>query len=313
MPLVSHAAILLDEVARHGSIRRAAVRMNVSASAVNRQILNLEAELGVELFERMPKGMRPTAAGEAILVEVRQWRRAQSRVRAHLQELKGLQRGHVTVGMMECFGQGLGPRIFRDITLRNPRIALRAVVGGTDAIADQLSAGHLDVAVAFSMPARPGIRTIFSVSVPVAVAVAPRHPLAKRKWISLGDCVGYPVVMPDSSLAFRDLIENALTQNGDSLLASVTANSIEFIKGSLQDQRHISLLTWLDVHREVENRELRFIPLRQAEMLRQQLFISVPTRTKNSSLTMLVVGLLQVEIEQTVKKCLQRPYFQGAA
>jgi DNA-binding transcriptional LysR family regulator len=143
------------------------------------------------------------------------------------------------------------------------------------------------------------------------VAIAPRHPLAKRKWTSLGDCVGYPVVMPDSSLAFRDLIENALTRNGDPLLASVTANSIEFIKGSLQDQHHISLLTWLDVHREIENRELRFIPLRQAEMLHQQLFISVPARTKNSSLTMLVVGLLQAEIEQTVNKCLQRPYFRS--
>jgi DNA-binding transcriptional LysR family regulator len=307
MPLVSHAAILLDEVARYGSIRRAAARMNVSASAVNRQILNLEAELGVALFERLPKGMRPTAAGEAILVEVRQWRRAQSRVRTHLQELKGLRRGHVAVGMMECFGRDLGPRVFRDIRQRHPRITLQALVGGTDFIADQLSAGHLDVAIAFSMPMRPGIKTIFSISVPVAVAVAPGHPLAKRKWTSLGDCVGYPIVMPDSSLAFRDLIENALTQSGDSLLASVTANSIEFIKGSLQDQHHISLLTWLDVHGEVANKTLRFVPLRPAEMLYQKLFISVPARAKNSSLTMLVAGFFQAEIEQAVRSALKAP------
>jgi len=306
MPLVSQAAILIDEVARSGSIRRAAGRMNASPSAVNRHILNLEAELGVALFERLPKGMRPTAAGEAILVEIRQWRRAQSRVRAHLQELKGLRRGHVAVGMMECFGRDLGPRIFRDITRQHPRITLQAFVGGTDAIADQLSAGHLDVAIAFSMPVRPGIETAFAIPVPIAVAVAPGHPLAKCKSTSLGDCIGYPVVMPDSSLAFRDLIENALTQEGASLLASVTSNSVEFIKGGLQDGHHISLLTWLDVYREVANKELRFVPLRQAEELHQKLFISVPARTKNSSLTMQVVRLLQAEIEQTVKKCFQR-------
>src|SRR5215472_8186671 len=115
MPLLSQAARLVDEVARNGSIRRAAARMNASPSAVNRQILNLETELGVALFERLPNGMRLTAAGEAILVEIRRWRQAQSRVQRHLQELKGLQRGHVAIGMMECFGRDLGPRLFRNM------------------------------------------------------------------------------------------------------------------------------------------------------------------------------------------------------
>jgi hypothetical protein len=64
MPLLSQAARLVDEVARNGSIRRAAARVNASPSAVNRQILNLEAELGVALFERLPNGMRLTAAGD---------------------------------------------------------------------------------------------------------------------------------------------------------------------------------------------------------------------------------------------------------
>jgi DNA-binding transcriptional LysR family regulator len=59
MPLLSQAARLVDEVAKNGSIRRAAARVNASPSAVNRQILNLEAELGVALFERLPNGMRP--------------------------------------------------------------------------------------------------------------------------------------------------------------------------------------------------------------------------------------------------------------
>lgn len=301
MPLLSQAARLVDEVAKNGSIRRAAARVNASPSAVNRQILNLEAELGVALFERLPNGMRLTAAGEAILVEIRRWRRAQSSIQTHLQELKGLQRGHVAVGMMECFGRDLGPRLFSEIRNQHPRITLQVFVGGTDAVADQLSAGHLDVAVAFNMPARPDIKTIFTIPVPLGVAVAPGHPLAKRKSMSLGDCVGYPVVMPDSSLAFRDLIENALTQTGDTLFASVTANSIEFIKTSLQDERQISLLTWLDVYGEVANNTLRFVPLRQADKLDEDLSIGVPARIRNSSLTMLVVNLLQAEIERTVK------------
>ena len=53
----------VDEVARAGSIRRAAERLNVTASAVNRRIMDLEEELDAELFERRPRGVRLTAAG----------------------------------------------------------------------------------------------------------------------------------------------------------------------------------------------------------------------------------------------------------
>src|SRR5258708_10186529 len=61
-----HAAVLryLDIVAREGSIRKAAAALRIASSAVNRQILNLEDELGVALFDRRRDGVRPTPAGE---------------------------------------------------------------------------------------------------------------------------------------------------------------------------------------------------------------------------------------------------------
>ena len=68
-----HAAVLryFDHVARHGSIRKAAEALHVVSSALNRRILDLEAELGSPLFERLPRGVRPTAAGELFLNYVR--------------------------------------------------------------------------------------------------------------------------------------------------------------------------------------------------------------------------------------------------
>ena len=60
-----------DETARAGSIRQAAERLHVAPSAVNRRIKDLEAELGVPLFERLPRGMRLTAAGELFVQYVR--------------------------------------------------------------------------------------------------------------------------------------------------------------------------------------------------------------------------------------------------
>lgn len=61
----------LDEVARCGSIRRAASRLNVSASSINRQLVAPEAEAGVPLFDRLPNRLRMTAAGEVLIAHVR--------------------------------------------------------------------------------------------------------------------------------------------------------------------------------------------------------------------------------------------------
>ena len=66
---MKHLRILsyVDEVARAGSIRKAAEQLNVTASAVNRRIMDLEEELGPALFERRPRGVRLTAAGEVFV------------------------------------------------------------------------------------------------------------------------------------------------------------------------------------------------------------------------------------------------------
>ena len=67
-----HAAALFyfREVARVGSIRKAAASLNVAASALNRQIINLEIRLGTPLFDRLPGSMRLTVAGDLLLRHV---------------------------------------------------------------------------------------------------------------------------------------------------------------------------------------------------------------------------------------------------
>ena len=73
---VNHVAFrllrYLDEVARLGSIRKAASRLNVASSAINRQILALENEIGAPIFERMPRRLRLTSTGEVLIAHVRE-------------------------------------------------------------------------------------------------------------------------------------------------------------------------------------------------------------------------------------------------
>jgi len=104
-----HARMLryLDEIARAGSIRQASLRLNVAASAINRQLIALEEELGSPLFERLPRGLRLTAMGEVVLAHVRETLSSYELATDRIAQLKGLLRGKIVIGTMSGLAAGL--------------------------------------------------------------------------------------------------------------------------------------------------------------------------------------------------------------
>src|ERR1700750_3359135 len=100
----------VDEVARTGSIRKAADQLNVTASAVNRRIMDLEDELGAPLFERLPRGVRLTAAGEVFVHYLRKQNGEVGRMKSQIEDLKGLRRGTVRIACSQALALDFLPR-----------------------------------------------------------------------------------------------------------------------------------------------------------------------------------------------------------
>ena len=93
---MKHLRILryVDEVARAGSIRKAADHLNVTSSALNRRIMDLEDELGARLFERRPRGVRLTAAGEVFVHYLREQSDNVERMKSQIEDLQGTASRH---------------------------------------------------------------------------------------------------------------------------------------------------------------------------------------------------------------------------
>ncbi len=100
----------VDEVARSGSIRKAAEQLNVTASAVNRRIMDLEEELDAQLFERRARGVRLTAAGEVFVNFLRQQDGDVERMKSQNLDLKGLRRGTVRIACSQALALEFLPR-----------------------------------------------------------------------------------------------------------------------------------------------------------------------------------------------------------
>jgi DNA-binding transcriptional LysR family regulator len=293
MPLISTSARYFAEVAHSGSIRRAAVRLNASPSAVNRRILNLEAELGVPLFERLPRGVRLTTAGEMMLFKVHEWQRGLDQAQRQLQELRGLRRGHAAIGLMECLAHDFAPRVFARIQAMHSGITLASLIGGTEELMRQIDDGAIDIAMVFNAPLHADIKQIWSISVPIGVAASPSHPLARAKEVKLSDLAYYPVVLPDRSLAMRALIDAAMAREAIDPLPIITANSIELIKGAVRHGGHLALLNRIDVHREVASGELIFRELADHRFKPEILSLCSATKRAGSPIVNLVLEELK--------------------
>src|SRR5256885_9431236 len=113
----------VDEVARCGSIRKAAEQLNVTSSAVNRHVLDLEEELGTPLFERRPRGVRLTSAGEVFVRYLRQQTGDVDRMTSQIEDLKGMRRGTVRIACSQALALDFLPREIAQFRERHPFVS----------------------------------------------------------------------------------------------------------------------------------------------------------------------------------------------
>ncbi len=146
-----HASVLkyFVEVARCGSVRKASETLHVAASAVNRQILNLEEEMGVELFDRLPNGMRLNPAGERLLRHIQSTLHDFQVVRTEIDALKGDRSGHIKVVSMDSLFLDLLPAVVEEFSQVYPAATYTMTSAQPMDVAAAVLSGQADIGCAF--------------------------------------------------------------------------------------------------------------------------------------------------------------------
>ena len=262
-----HSRLLkyLDEVARLGSIRKASARLNVASSAINRQILALENELGAPIFERMPRRLRLTATGEVLIAHVRETLKGHQRVESHIEALKGLTRGEVTIATMNGLAAGPLPRFLNSILDAHPRVHIRLRVLPLDQMTNAVLTGEADLALSYQPAAEsrhPHRREPRSRAWRGGVGEASA---CQARPLRLADCAEFPLAISDHSMTIRPAIDLAFTRANMPLHPTIETNSIEFMKKIARSGQAITFLNPVDVAEEVQAGEIRHLPLHELE------------------------------------------------
>lgn len=272
LPVALH---YFDRVVSTGSIQAAARAQNIAASAIDRQILGLEERLGVRLFERMPKGMRPTEAGEVLARLVHRWRAEERNAVAEIFQLQGVRQGQINLFAMDSHATTILPRLVQDVAAAHPLISLSIEVGSTDEAVAALFSGQADLIVAFNLPRRSDMRSLWTLPLPFGCVVAPDHPLLARADVKFQDVVAYPIALQSRSLHIRRFLELQYSWLFAESRGHVETNSLHLVKNLARSGNYVAFTSELDAATELAEGSLRFLPLAEIDALPQSVDIAI--------------------------------------
>ena len=250
--LHSRALRYFDMIRRCGSIREAARRLHVSSSAVNRQLLQLEAELGTPLFERLPGGLRLSAAGEALSRHVITVLQDAQRLAGDLDALKGVRRGSLAIACVEGLTHALLPEVLLAMRARYPGVALRVSVAGSAQAAQAVIDGDADVALGFVLERSPLLHQVAVGRFALGAVVAPGHPLAAcPPPVSFAECARHPLLLPAPELSLHWELRSLLLGQRRSLSTVVETASLELMTQMAARGAGVAFLNRLGIEREI--------------------------------------------------------------
>lgn len=205
----------LVTVVEEASFTRAAQRCHVAQPGVSAQIRQLERELGQVLLDRSGRTVRPTEAGAAVVPYARAALDAAAGIRLAVDELTGLVRGHLAVGMVASVSSINLPAVLAGFAQRHPGVEITLTEADSASLLSALAAHRLDasfVGLPGQVPA--GIEAEVVADVPLVAVVAPADPLSTRNTITLHVLAQRPLITLPQGTGLRTVIDRACASAG---------------------------------------------------------------------------------------------------
>lgn len=266
-------------VAEMGSFSLAAERLHLTQPAVSKRLASLESQLNVRLFDRLGREIGLTEAGRALLPRAYQILNVLDDTRRALTNLNGDVSGRLTLATSHHIGLHRLPPLLRSFTRAYPDVNLDIRFLDSEVAYDEVLHGRAELAVITLAPqtATP-IRAVKVWDDPLDFVVAPEHPLAHKRGITLADVAGYPAVFPGGNTFTHHIAQRLFERAGLTPNITMSTNYMETIK------MMVSIgIAWSVLPRTMLDDQVVRLPLPGDQLARQLGYITHTERTLSNA------------------------------
>jgi len=193
---------VFSEVARHLSFVRAAESLHLTPPAVTMQVKDLEAHVGLPLFERQGKKVSLTTTGEYMLVYARRILATAKDAEDAASRLRQAESGRVIIGLVST-AQYFMMRLVAQFRQRHPGLEVQIAIGNRDQLVQMIQSGEVDIAAMGRPPADSMMRAEPFAAHPHVFVAQPGHPLTQQDRISAEELRPYDFIVREPGSGTR--------------------------------------------------------------------------------------------------------------
>jgi DNA-binding transcriptional LysR family regulator len=247
---------ILQAIAETGSFTACGRKLHVSQSAISRQILLLEEELGEPLFLRVGRQVRMTAAAESLVQLGQRVFQDVKETVGKITDRTGDMRGtlRLTGGMTVCLY--VFPPLLKHMRRVHPHLDMRLTVATAGRSVVEIRGGRIDVGLLTLPVEESDLVTVPALREELLLMTTPKHPLARRRVVTPQDLAAQPFVLFEAGSATRSVIDNFFASQDIRPIVVMDTENVEIIKAMVRTGLGISIVPYQAIAREVRAGQL---------------------------------------------------------
>jgi DNA-binding transcriptional LysR family regulator len=254
------------EVARRGSVSRAAEALFITQPTLTARLHGLERELGTPLFLRTPHGMRLTDAGRAWVPFAERALRALSDGREALAQVMNASAGHLMIAAAPAVSTYVLPELLERFVAAHPRVEVSVRTGHSEDVVELVLRDEVQLGLGRAIR-HPDLELRPFHTEDLVLVCAPEHPFTRRESVAIAEVAAEKLIMFDRTSSYYEIAQGAFLSAGVSVRGVMELDSIEAAKKMVERGLGVALLPGTAVAREVANKTLRAVKMHDAPLM----------------------------------------------
>lgn len=269
--MINSRLLVFYNAAKRLSFSEAAEELYLTQPAVTFQIRKLENHYGTPLFYREKNRVSLTEAGEVLFLHAQKILACYEKAERELSQLSGVLQGRLVIGASTTMGEYILPKVLGDFKARYPRIEPFLEIGNSDRILNGVTSRYLDLGILAEKVENRALHQEKILEDELILITPPGHPLSRKKAADVTDLPKHRFIAREKGSGTRKETELCLKKAGldpRKLRFSMWLGSSEAVKGAVEANLGVSILSRWAIRKELRLGTLRQVPIRKVRIIR---------------------------------------------